>query len=214
MFTGLIQGKGKVTRAEKKAKGMKLCLRPLFPLNDLKIGDSIAVSGVCLTVVEIGKEGFCVELSPETLSRTTFSYAKSGQEVNLEQALRLGQRIGGHLVTGHVDTVGAITKRKEKGENIVFTFSISYNWMPYVVEKGSIAIDGISLTINRCLREGFEVNIIPYTADVTTIGQRKVGDKVNIETDIIGKYVARLLSAWQKKKIKIDEAFLKEHGFW
>lgn len=212
MFTGLIQGKGKVIRVEKRAKGMKLCLKPLFQLNDLKIGDSIAVSGVCLTVIDTGKEGFCVELSPETLSRTTFSYINQGQEVNLEQSLRLGDRIGGHLVTGHVDTIGVVTDRKEKGENIIFTFSIPDDWMPYVVEKGSIAIDGISLTINRCFRKGFEVNIIPYTAMVTTIGQRKVNDKVNIETDIIGKYVLRLLSAWQKKKI--DEAFLKELGFW
>lgn len=212
MFTGLIQGKGKVIRVEKRAKGMKLCLKPLFQLNDLKIGDSIAVSGVCLTVIDTGKEGFCVELSPETLSRTTFSYINQGQEVNLEQSLRLGDRIGGHLVAGHVDTIGVVTDRNEKGENIIFTFSIPDDWMPYVVEKGSIAIDGISLTINRCFRKGFEVNIIPYTARVTTIGRRKVGDKVNIETDIIGKYVLRLLSAWQKKKI--DEAFLKEHGFW
>lgn len=212
MFTGLIQGKGKVIRVEKRAKGMKLCLKPLFQLNDLKIGDSIAVSGICLTVIDTGKEGFCVELSPETLSRTTFSYINQGQEVNLEQSLRLGDRIGGHLVAGHVDTIGIVTDRKEKGENIIFTFSIPDDWMPYVVEKGSIAIDGISLTINRCFGKGFEVNIIPYTARVTTIGQRKVNDKVNIETDIIGKYVLRLLSAWQKKKI--DEAFLKELGFW
>ncbi len=212
MFTGLIQGKGKVIRVEKGAKGVKFCLRPLFQLNGLKIGDSIAVSGVCLTVVDMGQEGFSVELSPETLSRTTFSYIKQGQEVNLEQPLRLGDRIGGHLVTGHVDTIGVVTDRKEKSENIVFTFSIPDDWMRYVVEKGSIAIDGISLTVNRCFSKGFEVNIIPYTSKVTTMGQYKVDHKVNIETDIIGKYVARLLSAWQKKHI--DEAFLKQHGFW
>jgi len=212
MFTGLIQGRGRVIRVEKVIKGLRLFLRPLFSLDDLKIGDSIAVSGVCLTVVDIGRDGFSVELSPETISRTTFSYIRQGQEVNLEQPLRLGDRIGGHLVTGHVDTVGTVTDRRERGENIIFAFSIPDEWMPYVVEKGSIAIDGISLTVNRCFREGFEVNIIPYTAKVTTIGQCRIGDKVNIETDIIGKYVLRLLSSWQDKKI--DKSFLKRHGFW
>ena len=212
MFTGLIQGKGRVIRVEKVTKGLKLFLRPLFSLDDLKVGDSIAISGVCLTVVDIGRDRFSVELSPETISRTTFSYIRQGQEVNLEQPLRLGDRIGGHLVTGHVDTVGTVIDRRERGENIIFAFSIPDEWMPYVVEKGSIAIDGISLTVNRCFREGFEVNIIPYTANVTTIGQCRIGDKVNIETDIIGKYVLRLLSSWQDKKI--DKSFLKRHGFW
>ena len=135
-----------------------------------------------------------------------------GTEVNLEQALQLGDRLGGHLVTGHIDTVGTIKDKKTKGEHTVFTFGIPGEWMRYIVEKGSVAIDGVSLTVNRCLSDSFEVNIIPHTARITTLGKKEIGDKVNIETDLIGKYVFKFLTPWLKTGLTED--FLKEHGFW
>ncbi|MCD6319399.1 MAG: riboflavin synthase [Candidatus Desulfofervidaceae bacterium] len=214
MFTGLVEGKGTIVRIDKPGQEARFHIRPAFKMDDLKIGDSIAVNGACLTVIDIHNNVFSVELSSETLSRTTFSNVQPGKEVNLERALRFGDRLGGHLVTGHIDTTGVVTGRQEKGSHIVFSFSLPSNWMQYLVEKGSVAIDGVSLTVNQCLENGFSVNIIPHTAHVTTLGQLKVGDKVNVETDLIGKYVARLLSAWQDKQTGLTEAFLKEHGFW
>jgi len=212
MFTGLVEGKGMVVGIERKNQGANLQIKPLFSLNNLKIGESIAIDGACLTVTKLHKETFEVELSPETLLRTTFRYFQVGTEVNLEQALQLGDRLGGHLVTGHVDTMGVIKDKKEWGSHTVFTFGISSQWMRYIVEKGSVAIDGVSLTVNRCLSDGFEVNIIPHTARITTLGKKEIGDKVNIETDLIGKYVFKFLTPWLKTGLTED--FLKEHGFW
>lgn len=212
MFTGLVEGKGMVVGIERKDQGANLQIKPLFSLNNLKIGESIAIDGACLTVIKLHKETFEVELSPETLLRTTFRYFQVGTEVNLEQALQLGDRLGGHLVTGHVDTMGVIKDKKEWGSHTVFTFGIPGEWMRYIVEKGSVAIDGVSLTVNRCLSDSFEVNIIPHTARITTLGKKEIGDKVNIETDLIGKYVFKFLTPWLKTGLTED--FLKEHGFW
>ena len=212
MFTGLVEGKGMVVGIERKDQGANLQIKPLFSLNNLKIGESIAIDGACLTVTKLHKETFEVELSPETLLRTTFRYFQVGTEVNLEQALQLGDRLGGHLVTGHVDTMGVIKDKKEWGSHTVFTFGIPGEWMRYIVEKGSVAINGVSLTVNRCLSDSFEVNIIPHTARITTLGKKEIGDKVNIETDLIGKYVFKFLTPWLKTGLTED--FLKEHGFW
>jgi len=214
MFTGLVEGRGTIIRIDKTSQGAKFHIRPLFKMNDLKIGDSVAVNGTCLTVVNINADVFTVELSVETLTRTTFNHVQPGKEVNLERALRLGDRLGGHLVTGHVDTTGVVMSRQEKGSHIIFTFNLPSIWIQFLVEKGSVAVDGVSLTVNQCFENGFTVNIIPHTAQVTTLGQLKVGDRVNIETDLIGKYVARLLSAWQHKQTGLSEAFLKKYGFW
>ncbi|HDD35172.1 MAG TPA: riboflavin synthase [Candidatus Desulfofervidus auxilii] len=208
MFTGLIEGKGEIIRFEKG----KMYIKPLFALDELKIGESIAINGVCLTVIKRQGDIFIVELSPETLSRTTFKFYHVGDLVNLERALKVGDRLGGHLVTGHVDTIGIVIGKNEKGEHFELNIEIPKKWMKYVVEKGSIAVDGVSLTINKCFDNGFTVNIIPHTAKITILGQYRVGSRVNIETDLIGKYVARLLSAWEKGEI--NEEFLKKHGFW
>ncbi len=213
MFTGLIEGKGVITQVYRSAQGMELVIKPLFEMTDLKLGDSVAVSGACLTVTKIENDTFSVQLSPETIARTTFSNVQVGKKVNLERALRLGDRLGGHLVTGHVDTIGTVVNRQEKGVHTVFSFRLSSEWMRYVVEKGSIAVDGVSLTVNRCFKDGLEVNIIPHTAAVTTLGELKIGDKVNIETDLIGKYVAKFVSVWEEKQ-GITEDFLKAHGFF
>ncbi len=213
MFTGLVEGKGKVEGLKKSSQGMELKICPLFKMEDLKIGDSVAVNGVCLTVTKIENDCFWVQLSPETLSCTTFKDIKLGRKVNLERALRLGDRLGGHLVTGHVDTVGTLIRCQNRGQHKILEFSLEPNWMRYVVEKGSITIDGVSLTVNRCHQSSFEINIIPHTAAMTTFGELKIGDKVNVETDLIGKYVAKLVSPWQEKRdLTVD--FLKEYGFF
>jgi riboflavin synthase len=212
VFTGLVERKGKIVRIEKENQGANVQIKPLFPLESLKTGDSIAIDGACLTVIKFNKDNFEVEVSPETLLRTTFRYCQPGKEINLEQALRLGDRLGGHLVTGHIDTIGIVKGKKEKGSHIEITFTISKQWMRYIVEKGSVAVDGVSLTVNCCFSGSFEVNIIPHTAKVTTLGKLEIGNKVNIETDLIGKYVYKFLSPWKEKGLTED--FLKEHGFW
>ncbi len=212
MFTGIVEGLGELVKQEGLAKGKRFFIRAPFDLKDTKIGDSIAVNGVCLTVTSLEKDFFCVDVSPETLSRTTLGAFKAGEKVNLERALRLGDRLGGHLVTGHVDGVGRITSREEKGDFIFFTVKIPKSLLPFVVEKGSIAIDGISLTVNDLKEDLVKLAIIPHTAKITTIGFRKVGDLVNIETDLIGKYVVKLLSPYLSKR-GLTLEFLQEHGF-
>jgi riboflavin synthase len=212
MFTGLVEGKGKIVFIEKGRHRTKFKVSPYFPLDDLKIGDSIAINGACLTVINIIGDAFEVELSLETLTRTTFQNIQIGKEVNLERALHLRDRLGGHLVLGHIDTITTLRYKEQKGEHIRLSFNISKEWGHYIVEKGSIAIDGVSLTVNRHFLDNFEVNIIPHTAKATTLGKLKIGEKVNIETDLIGKYVVKLLSPWKKEGL--GEDFLKEHGFY
>ena len=195
MFTGLIEAVGKVAGIERHGEAARLTVEAPFPPAEIHMGDSIAVNGVCLTV--IGKEGgtFTFDVSPETIDRTAFRRLKGGSLVNLEQALRLSDRLGGHLVTGHADFVAVVTERREASGNIIFSFRIQREFSRYLVEKGSVAIDGISLTVNSVAADGFAVNVIPHTAMKTTLQEKKPGDEVNIETDIIGKYLERLLSA-------------------
>jgi riboflavin synthase len=165
-----------------------------FDLTGTRIGDSIAVNGACLTVVILKGRRFSVDVAPETMQRTVLGSVKIGQRVNLERALRLSDRLDGHLVAGHVDGIGTIHARKTLANAIVITISVSQSLSRYMIEKGSVAVDGTSLTINRCDNASFDVSIIPHTAEWTTIGLKKVGDAVNIETDMIGKYVERFLS--------------------
>lgn len=162
-----------------------------FPLENVRIGDSIAVCGACLTVVAIQDRLFRVDVAPETLSKSSMGQLKVGDRVNLERALRLGDRLDGHLVTGHIDGMGKITGKRPAGNAILFSFAVGQNLSRHIVKKGSVAVEGISLTVNTCDEKGFEVSIIPHTAAITTLGLKKVGDEVNIETDLIGKYVER-----------------------
>lgn len=157
------------------------------------LGESIAVNGVCLTVTTVLDRGFEADVSVETLSRTTLGSLARGNEVNVERALRLSDRLGGHLVSGHIDGIGLIRKKEPRQRSWLFEISADEKIMRYVVEKGSVAVDGISLTVNACRRDGFEVNIIPQTGKATTLLKRRVGDFVNIETDLIGKYLEKLL---------------------
>jgi riboflavin synthase len=171
-----------------------------MPLAGTKIGDSIAVSGACLTVVALSGKRFEVDVSAETLARTTFGALRSGERVNLERALRLSDRIDGHLVSGHIDGVGTIKDRQTKGNVTLITISVSPSLSRYTIEKGSVAVDGISLTINRCAEGLFDVTVIPHTALMTTIRIKKTGAKVNIETDMIGKYVERFVVGSEAEK--------------
>jgi riboflavin synthase len=212
MFTGLVEGVGDITEMRRMAEGLRLAVAPPFPVAELALGESVSVSGACLTVVKMEGRAFQVEVSPETLARSTLSAKKVGDRVNLERALRLGDRLGGHLVTGHVDGLGVLKERRQGPEHLELTFEMPAPLAPLVIEKGSIAVDGVSLTVNAVSGQTFTVNVIPYTAKDTTLDGLKVGDRVNLETDIIGKYVARLLSPHLAKS-GLTEEFLARHGF-
>lgn len=194
MFTGIIEEIGRVAELRLLAGGAIIAVNCRRVLDGLHIGDSVAVNGVCLTVVEKGVDLFRADVSRESLERSNLGGLKRGSEVNLERALSLGSRLGGHIVQGHVDGVGNLKTVGREGEWRVYTFSMPASIADYVVEKGSIAVDGVSLTVNRVTESGFSVSVIPHTAKITTLGDRKPGDTVNLEADIIGKYVERLLS--------------------
>jgi riboflavin synthase len=217
MFTGLVEGIGKVKELSRFGEDLSITVLPLFDMPDIRTGDSISVDGVCLTVTRVNQGSFRVDVSAETLSRSTLTGIKVGDEVNLERALRATDRLGGHLVSGHVDGVGRILKKEQRQRSWVLRFGVEPNLLRYVIEKGSVAVDGISLTVNRCDHEGFEVNIIPQTGKETGILKKKVGDPVNVETDLIGKYVEKFFlesnEPQSKKASLIDENLLKKHGF-
>jgi riboflavin synthase len=214
MFTGLIAGTGKVIKIEPRGKDMSLCIEVGFELDELQKGESFSVNGVCLTVVSWNERTFTTDVSQETLSRTTISRLRLGDEVNLERALRLGDRLGGHLVNGHVDGKARVISRKKRGDSMVFAFEVSPELARYFIEKGSVAIDGVSLTVNHCDEKSFEINLVPHSARVTNMGNLKVGDEVNIEVDVIGKYVEKFVRTMQKKTSDVVDAdFLAKHGF-
>jgi len=194
MFTGLIEEVGKVLGLDRAGAGARLHVASELPQDEITLGDSIAINGVCLTVVEKSSGRLSFDVSPETLEKTLFKGLKPGSLVNLERALRIGDRLGGHLVSGHVDCMAVIRERREVSGNYQFSFTLPTRYARYLIEKGSVAIDGISLTVNTVSDDGFTVNIIPHTAEHTTLRFRCPGDQVNIETDVIGKYVERLLS--------------------
>ncbi len=200
MFTGIIEGLGTITGITAASRGVRFSIRPDFPLEDPRLGESIAVNGACLTATEFGRDSFKVDVSPETLSRTTLGALKTGSRVNLERALRLSDRLGGHIVSGHVDCVAVIQEKSAQGEFTIYSFRLDPRFDRYLIEKGSVAVDGISLTVNSCGQGGFSVSIIPHTCKLTTLSMKKPGDKVNIELDIIGKYIERLLFAAEGKK--------------
>jgi riboflavin synthase len=218
MFTGIVAGAGKITGRRTVGGGIAFEFEAHFDLNDPEEGESIAVNGVCLTAYNFRGRMFTADVSPETLSRTKLGMLGPGERVNLERALRLSDRLGGHLVSGHVDCMATVSGIKEVGQYTLFTFAFPTEQERYVIEKGSITIDGVSLTVNSCGGGSFAVSIIPHTLKVTTLGSLKVGSKVNIEVDIIGKYVEKLLAPQAdstEKKIsgKINPGFLAQHGF-
>jgi riboflavin synthase len=218
MFTGLVEGTGTVDNLSVRGSEAILTINAPLLTDGTRIGDSISINGACLTVVEMHPPWFSFDVSGETLSSTNLGQLKRGDRINVEQALRLSDRLGGHLVTGHVDGVGRLVRKEPAESSTVLSIQTPENLAPYMVEKGSVALDGISLTINRCRGFIFEVNIIPHTLERTTLNDKKMGDTFNIETDLIGKYVARFLAAQQerdsgKKREELTLSFLEQHGF-
>ncbi len=213
MFTGLIEDLGTLRQLRRESANVQLTVATRIPMEELVLGESIAVNGICLTVVAFGGGTFTADVSPESLARTTLGQLGPGDPVNLERALRLGDRLGGHLVSGHVDGVADLLDRNQDGNAVRFRFRLAAELNRFVVEKGSITIDGISLTVNGVGDDTFSVAIIPQTLAVTNLQHCRPGSKVNIETDLIGKYVARLLGERASGRSAIDLEFLAKHGF-
>ncbi|MBW1616303.1 MAG: riboflavin synthase [Deltaproteobacteria bacterium] len=215
MFTGIIEGIGSISKIIKKGGGMLASVNTDISLTSVKIGDSIAVNGVCLTASAIKEKSFQAYVSPETRQKTTFGEIMPGTPVNIERALRLSDRLNGHIVSGHIDDTAILNKKEQKDDAIILTFSVGKEITKYIIKKGSVAIDGISLTINNCSNNSFDVSIIPHTAQETTLQYKKQGDKVNIETDIIGKYINKLITGTNSDNTKSDITmnFLSETGF-
>lgn len=211
MFTGLIEATGQVAGFESRGGAGILRVTTDLPVTEIALGDSIAVNGACLTVVTIANQTVSFDVSPESIERTTISRLRSGSVVNLERALRMGDRLGGHIVSGHIDCIGHLTQRDAVSGNLRLRFSLPPAHARYIVEKGSIAIDGISLTVNSVDRESFSVNIIPHTAEKTTLHGMRIGAPVNLETDILAKYVERLLQPSAGTGLTLQT--LAENGF-
>lgn len=215
MFTGLIEDLGTLRELRREGDAVRLTVATAIPAVELKLGESIAVNGICLTVVAIGGGTFSADVSPETLERTALGEISPGRLVNLERALRLCDRLGGHLVSGHVDAVATIVETVRDKNSVRFTFRLPAVVNRYVAEKGSVAIDGISLTVNAVTAETFGVAVIPHTLAMTTLREKQVGARVNVETDLLARYVARLLEGGGNapEERRLDLEFLAKHGF-
>lgn len=215
MFTGLVAELGTVEKLARQGESYHLTLAARKVLHNLKIGDSVAVNGVCLTVVQMDDAGFTADVMPETVRLTNIGSLHAGDRVNLERTLRLCDGLDGHIVSGHVEGLGVIASRRPDGIAIVVTITTPPELLRYIIKKGSIAIDGISLTVTQVTDTSFSVSLIPHTAKETTLGFKDVGDSVNLETDIIGKYVERMLGLAEKKQRGplLDKNILLENGF-
>ena len=216
MFTGLVAELGTVQRLARQGNSYHLTVDAKKVLNNLKIGDSVAVNGACLTVVRMDEGGFTADVMPETVRLTNIGSLQPGSRVNLERTLRLCDGLDGHIVSGHVEGLGTIYEQRPEGIAVVVTISTPPELLKYIIKKGSIAIDGISLTVTEVTDTSFSVSLIPHTAKETTLGLKKVGDSVNLETDILGKYVERMLTWNQKQEGKadtLDMNMLLENGF-
>lgn len=212
MFTGIIEEVGTIQRVQRGSRSAALTILASEVLKDVKVGDSIATNGVCLTVTTFDAHSFTVDVMAETMRTSNLESLSSGSRVNLERALRLSDRLGGHIVSGHVDGVGTITKREKEDNAVWITVKTSSELTKYMIVKGSVTIDGISLTIQKLTDDGFMVSIIPHTKEVTTLLELLVGAKVNLECDVIAKYTERLMSK-SSAHSGIDEQFLAKHGF-
>lgn len=214
MFTGIIEEIGKVKSVDRHSNSIKLTISANRIMSDVKIGDSIATNGICLTVTTFTEDSFTVDVMPETMMTTNFKSLKINDKVNLERALPLNGRLGGHIVSGHIDGVGTLTKKYKDDKAIRMSFSAPSDILDFIVKKGSIAIDGISLTVTDVDSTSFSVSIIEHTQGETTLTSKKIGDTVNLENDVIAKYVEKLLNREEKgneKRLSLD--FLESNGF-
>jgi riboflavin synthase len=217
MFTGLIEEIGQIKAIERGAKSIRLSISASKIMDDVKLGDSIATNGICLTVVSYDSKGFTADVMPETMSRTSFGTLGTGSRVNLERAVRVGDRLGGHMVSGHVDGLGEIVGQEKDDNAIWVSIAAPKSILKYVIEKGSIAIDGISLTVAYVDDKIFKVSIIPLTQDDTTLISKKAGEKVNLECDMTAKYIEKFMfhreDEKKSEKSDISMDFLRENGF-
>lgn len=218
MFTGIIQGQGEVLSLTPMAKDIRVHIKALYALDNIQLGESIAVNGACLTVETYGPRTFTAFASAETLARTSLGTLSNGSIVNLERALAMGERLGGHIVSGHVDTLAVVEKITRISASQCVRVGFSPEYQQEIIPKGSVTLDGISLTVNDCGSNFLEVNVIPETWNSTTMHTWVHGRHINLETDIIGKYVRRMLNPWQGQQPSapsdtLTEAFLKENGF-
>ncbi len=213
MFTGIVRELGEVERVESGAEGARLAIRAQQTAPRVEVGDSVAINGVCLTVVEKEEDRLRFDAVLETLRRSNLGELKPGDRVNLEDSLRVGDAIGGHFVQGHVDTTGVVQRLTPQGNAVVMVVSVEEQWMRYVAPKGSVAVDGVSLTVVDIGRSEFSVWLIPHTRAVTTLGFRRVGDRVNLEFDMLAKYIERLLEARQGGYAGVNMDLLRRTGF-
>jgi riboflavin synthase len=217
MFTGIIEEKGKVKSIRETGEAIEMVIEAPGILKDVKLGDSIAVNGVCLTVTAFTDRTFSVALMPETVRATSLKLLKNGSRVNLERAMAAGGRFGGHFVTGHVDGTGTIVSKRKEANAVYYDIQVSGELRKYMMLKGSVAVDGTSLTIFGTSDNTFTISIIPHTIEETIIGSRGPGDLVNIETDMLAKYIEQFLfhrlPGDRDASEKLTESFLKEHGF-
>lgn len=212
MFTGIIKAIGTVSKIQAEGGDLRLTIRAAdLPWQDFSIGESIAISGVCLTAVKILEDGFQADVSVESANVTTIGRLKVGSRVNLEPSVSLGERLGGHLVSGHVDCVGTIKAREADARSVRLVIEIPAEYMRYIAKKGSVCVDGVSLTVNEVSENTFGVNIIPHTAAVTIIGDYRSGTEVNIEVDLVARYLERLLD--NSDDSAITKEFLEAHGY-
>jgi riboflavin synthase len=221
MFTGIIEAVGQVKASQSKQGDIRLRINTgKLDLSDVKLGDSIATNGVCLTVVELPGDGFWADVSKESIAHTNITDWKSGKSVNLEQALTLATRLGGHMVTGHVDGLGTILSRNEDARSVRFKIKAGAELSKYIAAKGSITVDGVSLTVNA-IEDGsagatiFDLNIVPHTVQETVIKGYQVGHTVHLEVDVIARYLERMMQQNNDQpKSGISQAFLAQNGFW
>lgn len=213
MFTGIIEEIGTIAQVHPQSSGVTVKIQAEAILEDTKTGDSIAVNGPCLTVRELEQDGFIADISEETCRRTTLRTCSVGTRVNLERSLRLGDRLGGHLVLGHVDEIATITEWKHEGTSSIMQITVEQNVIPYIAYKGSVAVDGVSLTIANVLDNKFEVALIPHTLQVTTFGQKLSGDTVNIEVDVMARYIEVLMRNQVPPSQTLNLEFLQKHGY-
>ena len=218
MFTGIIEEIGKIKEITRQSRSIRLIVSCSKVLEDSRLGDSIAVNGICLTIADLVSGGFAADVMPETVRRTGLQQLRSGDPVNLERAMQLGGRLGGHLVSGHIDGTGVLSRRTADDNAILLTITADSSMLRYVIQKGSVTLDGVSLTVVNVDRQSLQVSLIPHTAGQTILGSLQPGDSVNIECDLVGKYVEKLLAGRDKpvgsgEPASLSLSFLEEHGF-